>query len=180
MSNRNSFGIRELDWSVDGDALERFDASFTTDRIYELKMRGLAAEFVEMVVDEPICKSYDLSGMRIAVAESALGLVALVEGEIAGFMTVKVESWNRRAWLTHLYIDPSRKGIGIGTALVDEAVRFSRRREARGLFLETQNFNYPAIQFYLRRGFEFCGFDASLYDPSSVPGETAMYFSKVF
>lgn len=36
---------------------------------------------------------------------------------------------------------------------------------ARCLWLETQNVNYPAVQFYLRLGFELCGLDQTLYAP---------------
>ena len=48
---------------------------------------------------------------------------------------------------------------------------------ARCLWLETQNTNYPAIQFYQHVGFRLCGLDESLYDPAG-PGrnEIALFF----
>jgi ribosomal protein S18 acetylase RimI-like enzyme len=130
------------------------------------------------MLPQQLTKRYDVSGIRDAVAERDFGLVAEIDDGIAGFMTVKFESWNRRAWITHLYVIENKKGRGIGSRLVGEAMSYARSREARGLWLETQNFNYPAIQFYLHLGFRFCGFDESLYDPSVVPGETAMYFMR--
>jgi len=46
---------------------------------------------------------------------------------------------------------------------------------------ETQNVNYPAVQFYLRMGFRLCGLDETLYrpgDPHLMPDETALYFAR--
>ena len=170
--------FRSIEAERDVDHLERFNASFTTDRIYRLEKTELSAAFVEEKVQTSLFKRYDVSGMRIALAESDFALLAEIEGKIVGFLIVKFESWNRRAWITHLYVRGKNKGKGIGSRFVDEAANFARVREARGLWLETQNFNYPAIQFYLKLGFRFCGFDESLYDPSVVPGETAIYFMR--
>jgi ribosomal protein S18 acetylase RimI-like enzyme len=42
----------------------------------------------------------------------------------------------------------------------------ARREPATGcLWLETQNVNYPAVQFYRRMGFRLCGLDETLYRP---------------
>jgi ribosomal protein S18 acetylase RimI-like enzyme len=45
--------------------------------------------------------------------------------------------------------------------------------------VETQTTNVRAIRFYERAGFEWCGFDTSLYDPVEVAaGEVALFFSR--
>ena len=47
------------------------------------------------------------------------------------------------------------------------------------VWLETQNVNYPAIHFYRRCGFEFCGFDETLYDPTILAQEeVALFFAR--
>jgi ribosomal protein S18 acetylase RimI-like enzyme len=44
--------------------------------------------------------------------------------------------------------------------------------------VETQNTNYPAIQFYQRYGFKLCGLDERLYDPATQSiEETALFFA---
>jgi hypothetical protein len=45
------------------------------------------------------------------------------------------------------------------------------------MWVETQNINIPAIQFYQRAGFRFCGLDEALYDPEE-PGrhEVALFW----
>jgi ribosomal protein S18 acetylase RimI-like enzyme len=62
---------------------------------------------------------------------------------------------------------------------LDERAR--QRPSARCLWLETQNINYPAVQFYRRMGFRLCGLDETLYRPGMpglLPAEVALYFSR--
>lgn len=180
MLSINSFRFRPIDWRRDRRAILELDASFTTERVYRLEIKGLAAKLVEERLARPWAKKYDLGGMATAVKDADFTRAAEFKGGMAGFMTVKCERWNHRAWLTHVYIAPQFRGVGIGTEFIERAVKFAKRKKARGVWLETQNYNFPAIRFYRRLGFEFCGFDRSLYDPEKVPGETAIFFAKQF
>ena len=171
-----AYSYRPIDWDADSAALLNFEASFVTDRIYRLVRSGLEARFVEEKLPQLLVKRYDLSGIRTALDESCFSVIAESPERVAAFMVVKLENWNRRVWITHLYVQPQHRGRGLGKTLISKAVAHAKELEARGLLLETQNFNYPAIGFYLSQGFHFSGFDADLYDPGLVPGETAMYF----
>lgn len=44
--------------------------------------------------------------------------------------------------------------------------------------VETQNVDFPAIQFYLKAGFHFCGFDTTLPNSDAIPSEIAFYFCR--
>jgi ribosomal protein S18 acetylase RimI-like enzyme len=180
VKSKSNVVIREIDWARDRESILRLDASFSTSQIYHLSINEMRAEFELVELTEPVTKRYDLSGVKEAIDESCLALAADVEDKLAGFVTVKFESWNRRAWITHVYVDPGHRSMGIGKRLVREALDCARSINARVVWLETQNFNYPEIQFYTKMGFRFCGFDRSLYDPVVVPGETAIYFSLEF
>jgi ribosomal protein S18 acetylase RimI-like enzyme len=172
--------FRPIEWRKDRRAIIELDASFRTERVYRVEISGLSARLVEERLARPRVKRYDLRDIGVAVKDADVTVAAEAEGELAGFMTVKYERWNRRVWLTHLYIGPKFRFQGLGTEMVGRAVNFAKRKKARGVWLETQNFNYPAIRFYRRHGFEFCGFDRSLYDPAVVPGETAIFFAREF
>jgi ribosomal protein S18 acetylase RimI-like enzyme len=52
---------------------------------------------------------------------------------------------------------------GIGTLLMNQAVKTAKERGARMLVLETQTNNETAIGFYLNFGFELVGFDLAAY-----------------
>jgi ribosomal protein S18 acetylase RimI-like enzyme len=74
-------------------------------------------------------------------------------------------------------VSAPHRGRGLGGALVDALADHARAAGARCLWVETQNVNHPAIQFYLAHGFYLCGFDESFYDPVENPGELAFFFS---
>jgi GNAT superfamily N-acetyltransferase len=70
--------------------------------------------------------------------------VAVMEGRVAGFAALKDGD------LEQLYIRPGHQGLGIGSALLDEAKRLS----PRGLALWAFQRNTPARAFYEKRGFK--------------------------
>jgi len=109
-------------------------------------------------------------------------LVACIGPEMTGFGELQFESWNGRARIEHLYVSGRFRGAGVGRALIEAlGARARREASARCLWLETQNVNYPAVQFYRRMGFRLCGLDETLYrpgDPHLLPGEVALYFAR--
>jgi len=62
---------------------------------------------------------------------------------------------------------------GIGTALMKAALRWAEERNLRTIMLETQTKNYPAICFYQRHGFVFCGFNDHYYATQDI----ALFFA---
>jgi ribosomal protein S18 acetylase RimI-like enzyme len=51
-------------------------------------------------------------------------------------------------------LDSLREGQGIGSTLIDQAIREARTRSCKRLFLITTNDNLNALGFYQKRGFE--------------------------
>jgi ribosomal protein S18 acetylase RimI-like enzyme len=170
--------VRAADRAGDRARIARIDTSFQTDRVYRVTADPAGFRLDEEPADPPRTKAYP-------VAHEDLGeglVVAEDEGELVGFGEVVLEAWNRRATITHLYVAPSSRGTGVGTALLAALDRRARAGGARCLWLETQNINYPAIQFYRRSGFRLCGLDDTLYDPeldpTTGPDEVALFFTR--
>ena len=57
---------------------------------------------------------------------------------------------------------------GIGSKLIGVAKKRANELGVRAITLETQTSNYPAIQFYLKHGFEFVGFNTISYTNEDV------------
>lgn len=179
MANVPQMIIREICWQTDGERLSNFDASFSTEYIYRIVVSGMSVEIIEAKLDVPFRKTYQLDCVKNDVEASDYSVAAEIEGFITGFATVKYEAWNKRAVLTGIYVAPESRGKGVGRALIDSVINYAKTTPARCLWLETQNINYPAIRFYIKMGFRFCGFDKSLYNPVEVSSdETAFYFYK--
>ncbi len=52
--------------------------------------------------------------------------------------------------------------------LMDKVKQYAFENRFRRLILETQSCNYPAISFYLKYGFELCGFDLTCYSNNDL------------
>jgi ribosomal protein S18 acetylase RimI-like enzyme len=158
--------------------IEQVDLSYTTAHVYLVRRTGLGFRLDEQSIDPPATKTYP----RPTLGPSGRLLVARVGTQIAGYGELRFEPWNGRARIEHLYVSGSFRGQGLGRLLIhalDERAR--QETSARRLWLETQNVNYPAVQFYLHMGFQLCGLDETLYDPDTpgmLPGEVALYFSR--
>ena len=81
---------------------------------------------------------------RFRVAESAGRVVGYaITGRGAG-----------QGFLQRLATDPDEAGRGVGSALVVDALRWSSRRRARRVLVNTQYENHRALDLYRRLGFE--------------------------
>jgi ribosomal protein S18 acetylase RimI-like enzyme len=169
--------IRRWQPEVDHERLSGFEASYSSDHCYQVVIKGMSVELVKAQLARPLTKVYSPESIKESIAGADLALVAEIGHRLGGLATVKYEAWNNRANLTGIYVAPENKGKGVGRALVAAVMIEVQEKRARCLFVETQNVNYPAIRFYRKMNFEFCGFDTSLYNPDQVSAnETAFYF----
>ena len=171
--------IRPIHWPQEAEALRSLDTSFSTPSIFRVRCDGHAFTLGEEQVTPPIHKSFPLSVLSGALLPSDHTVLAENAGGVAGFASMRFETWNKRSILRHLDVAPEHRRKGVGRALVEAISSLSDSAGSRCLWVETQNINYPAIQFYLRLGFRLCGFDTSLYDLSSRPTQgIALFFAR--
>ena len=84
--------------------------------------------------------------------------------ELVGFVEGFLEKWNNRFRLTNIVVfDGARRHSGVGSALLDAIMQDAVSSGARMAVLETQSYNYKAISFYKKNGFECIGFDRYAY-----------------
>lgn len=100
----------------------------------------------------------------------------LVSGQpdILGYLGLGVDNNRHLAWITSgaVQIDYRRKGIG--THLLAEARNWADRYRLRSLLIELQIKNFPAISFFQKNGFFFCGYNNAYY----ADREIALFFGK--
>ena len=183
----------------DAPALHKLDYNFETDRIYALRVRNrlmesesepdageksvFAFELVETPVDRPIYKDYHEDGHTVKDMEARLrsaegGYVALADGEVAGGILLSVEEWRSVARIQEITVGHQFRRYGIGSLLLKCASDWARKRDCWAIVLETQNINYPAIQFYLRNGLEVWSINQHFYPPGPLAHEVAIIMGK--
>ena len=106
---------------------------------YNEEFEALAAKIVAAFV-----QNLRPSKERCWIAES--------NGEIVGSVFLMYKS-NTVAQLRLLFVEPSARGLGIGSRLIDECVRFARQAGYRKITLWTQSELVAARRLYKKAGF---------------------------
>jgi ribosomal protein S18 acetylase RimI-like enzyme len=162
----------------DLQAIGKIDPSFATSRIYRIRRSELGFWLDEEDVSPAVHKAYNHPTPQL----SDRLFVASVGTEIVGCGELRCDEWSARAEIDHLVVSSAFRRLGVGRSLLGALDGRARQEPCiRCLWLETQNINYPAVQFYRRMGFRLCGLDETLYRPGMpglVPGEVALYFAR--
>jgi ribosomal protein S18 acetylase RimI-like enzyme len=167
---------RPLELPVDRDRVARMNTTITFESIWLVDAHPTGFALSLRSLASPRDKHYQVAADELAGATCAL--VAESNDVVAGVASLDFHPWNRRAVLSHLYVDRDARCIGIGTTLLAELEQRARGLGARHMWVETQNINTVAVAFYQRCGFTLCGLDVAMYDPELVRDEAALFFVK--
>ena len=85
------------------------------------------------------------------------------DGAVRGYVDVTESTWNQVAYINNLAIAPGFRRKGIGTQLMRAALEWARQKKLVTALLDTSTKDHPAICFYQKLGFFFCGFNDQLY-----------------
>lgn len=122
-----------------GWVIERNGALYAQEHGWDSSYEALVARIVAGYLDE-----HD--------PERESAWVAELHGERVGAIFC-VRKDGETAKLRLLHVEPSARGAGVGTVLVDECVRFARAAEYRAIELWTVSVLAPARRLYERAGF---------------------------
>lgn len=185
----------------DAPAIYNLDYNFETDRIYTLHVQerlllshgendgseqvqsAISFKLVETPVDPPVYKNFFAGNLTVEDVEARLseaegGYVALADGQIAAVILLHVEEWRSVVSIDELIVGRQYRRYGVGSLLLNCAFDWARERDCWAIVLETQNNNFPAIQFYLRNGLEIWGINRNFYPPGPTSHEIAILMGK--
>lgn len=100
--------------------------------------------------------------------EGSEAYMAELDGKEAAIMVLQEMDWNHTLLIHDLHVRPQFQKHGIGRRLIETAKQRAVELGVRAIVLETQTSNYPAIQFYLKNGFEIVGFNTISYSNDDV------------
>ena len=121
-----------------------------------------AAAVVSLSRVSPGASLWPAEAYAFAPESGACGWVALMDGEMAGFLVARCAA--DEAEIFNLVVAPSLRRRGLATYLTGNAFEEFRRRGARRVFLEVRASNLGAIRFYEKIGFAAAGRRATYYD----------------
>ena len=93
---------------------------------------------------------------------------AILSDKQVGWIELGYDKWNNRMRVWEFLVEEEYRRRRIGTLLMKHAVKIARDKGARMLVLETQTNNAPAIEFYLKFGFQLIGFDLAAYSNEDI------------
>lgn len=102
-----------------------------------------------------------------------------IQGKPTGQIKV-VPWWNKLAYIEELVVNPEYRGKGVGRALLNSAIDWTKRQHFPGIMIETQDNNVPACRLYEKCGFVLGGFDQYAYKNLITNLEIALYWYLFF
>lgn len=169
--------------------------AFEVKSVFDVLVRETAQkefELIERQVGIPYIKDYDaIAGehpidwtKRFDLSNWGFFSASMdgrnVGGAAVAFNTSGVELLKARANIAALLWDirvvPDGRGKGIGSALFNAASEWAQARGCRELWIETQNTNVPACNFYQRQGCVLVAVNTSAYP--ELPEETQLLWKK--
>ncbi|MDR5786710.1 GNAT family N-acetyltransferase [Caballeronia sp. LP003] len=101
-----------------------------------------------------------IARMKDVAAGAATVFIAEHEGEPVGFICLVEPDAAGSVLVDNLHALPGHRGLGTGTAMLEEAARWARARGARELYLSVLEQNAAAIGFYESRGWQLAAREA--------------------
>ena len=106
---------------------------------------------IEAICDQALGETeVDAFGRTFDVLEQ-INLLAEVDGEFAGLVSLAVDHGDLGIVLLSVY--PGRQGQGVGSALLREAVAVARTKGLACIKVAVSNDDVPSFSFYQRNGF---------------------------
>ncbi len=153
---------------ADLNACLALDDSFETDYVWQLDERHDAMSVSAVFRLTRLPRTMKVTGIisRDGVAEKyrrGANLWVYDDGGVRGFIAGTVEEWNRSACISHLAVARTHRRKGIGTQLLRTVLEWAHLKKLDVALTDVPTKAHPAISFYQKHGFVFCGFSDRLY-----------------
>ena len=184
MSQKRKHGrfiVRQATGEADLQACLALEHDYATDHVWQMNIEengdalgGIGVRFRLVRLPRVVQVAYPRTREALARGwqKRDCFLVAEAEGVLLGYVYMRVDE--ARGWVRDLVVGAPFRRRRIGSALLEQAIRWALLHRVAHITLEMQTKNYPAIQFAQGHGFAFCGFDDRHYDN----GDIAVFFDK--
>ena len=141
----------------------KYHAEILSDRYLSIEPEGEGFDVRWVTSGEPLRMTIDDTILADWLEDPAA--YGAFEGDrLVGFAEGFLEKWNNRYRISNICVfDEADRRSGTGTKLMESILEEAARSGARMAVLETQSFNFKAVSFYKKHGFQIIGFDRYAY-----------------
>ncbi|SDJ31035.1 GNAT family N-acetyltransferase [Chryseobacterium jejuense] len=164
--------IKKLQQLTSNHSLNWGHNGYSTDIIYSVSAIEFGGSFEFTLREKKLSytkvwetDSDDINELNTIIEKEA-SFGAFADGELQGWIICEHRTWNNSFYIENILVNEKYRRLGLGIMLIKNAIKEARKLNCRVIELETQNTNYPAIQFYRRMGFNITGVNTRLYDHS--------------
>jgi len=151
--------------------LREIGSKYSTSHYYDVSVcresGSWRIELTRKAFDNRLDKNYHGRLFEDHIDEARV-FAGVLNNKQVGWIELGYDKWNNRMRVWELLVDEEFRLRGIGTALMNHAVKIGKQKGARMLVLETQTNNASAINFYLDFGFELIGLDIAAYSNEDI------------
>jgi len=151
--------------------LKEIGSKYLTSHYYDVSVHGeLGSWRIELVrkpFEKTLDKNYHGKLFEDHIEEPRV-FVAVCENKQVGWIELGYDRWNNRMRVWEFLVEEEFRMRGIGTLLMNHAVKVAKEKGARMLVLETQTNKDTAIKFYLNFGFRLIGLDVAAYSNEDI------------
>ncbi len=159
----------------DLNACYEMDKSYLTDHVWQMQSHGsgraIETRFDLIRLPRPMKVEYPrhpdelLDNWR----REECFLVAVDDADnVLGFLDMTVQAWHNTAWIRNLVVNKDQRRQGIGTNLLRSARAWACEQGLSNIMAEAQTKNYPAISFWQKHGFVYCGYNDRYYPNGDI------------
>lgn len=146
---------------------------YQTKQYYDIEVLSMGFQLIQKEYDQPKQHMYeDVLFSDWLEAPIAFGLFE--DDQLLGIIEGNMESWHSIFRITNVFIEEAYRRLGIGSTLMKHMITYVLHNlEVRGIMLETQTCNVPAIQLYQSFGFELCAIHTHEYSNDDLQRKEA-------
>ncbi len=157
------------------------DSSFQSDYVWQMTVNDGGGEIHvncrRQRLPRQLVSQHPVDERKLLMALGMDSCFVVVEdsrnGQIVGYVTMRLDSAGRVAYLQDLVVDLQHRRRSLGARLVHVARVWASEFRLHQIIFEIPTTNYPAIGFAQAQGFAFCGFN----DHHFANREIALFFS---
>ncbi len=166
--------------ATDISTLVTIDHASQTDYVWQMDVQReegqLGAVFREIRLPHSVSVPYprDVSALPDSWNRRAGSLVAMIGGQVIGYVRMSDLILPRTAWLTDLAVSPRFRRQGVGMALILAAQSWAVDRKDDRALMEMTSKNTTAVCLARKLGYEFCGYNDLYYENQDI----ALFFGR--